>query len=249
MPVSADSRLRASAWLTRMWSISSRAAVEDAAEGAALGEHRRDVPQALGVALVGRVEAGGLELRAGRAEQDLRRGGERLVVEVAEHDDGPALLQQRGGVVAQRDRLGGAQGERVAGVARALVLVARLEAPGERQELGLQVRGDQVDPGDAHAQRAAAHLRRGRPVVLEADRVGPGGEGADALDVLERQLGEEADADAAVVGVGGEPGLPLALQARSAGPRTPARHPPPGPRGRRARSARSSPPATASFLS
>ena len=121
-------------------------------------------------------------------------------VEVAEDDDGPSFLEQRGGVVAQRDRLGGAQREGVAGVPRPLVLVARLEAPGERQQLGLQVGGDQVDSRDADPQRAAAHLGRRRAVVLEADRVGARGERADALDVVERQLGEVADADAAVVG-------------------------------------------------
>ena len=59
---------------------------------------------------------------APRAEQDLGGGGQRFVVEVAEHDHGALLalvVQQPSRVVAQGDGLGGAQRERVAGVARA----------------------------------------------------------------------------------------------------------------------------------
>jgi hypothetical protein len=77
------------------------------------------------------LEASCVDLRAGWAEQDLGGGGQRLVVEIPKHDQGalPALaVTQPGGVVAQRDGLGRSQCERVAGVARALALVARVEA-------------------------------------------------------------------------------------------------------------------------
>ena len=101
---------------------------EHAAEAAILGlDAGREVPRPL-PRRHPRVEARGVHLGAGRAEQDLRGGGQRFVVEVAEPDHGALLalvLQQPSGVVAQGDRLGRAHAERVAGVAGAFALVER----------------------------------------------------------------------------------------------------------------------------
>ena len=91
----------------------------------------------------------------------------------------------------------------VGGLLGALALVMRVEAAvGIALELRLEVGGDQVDPGHLDAQRAAAHLRRRQPVVLEPHGIGAGGEGADALDLVDGLACEEADADAAIVSVG-----------------------------------------------
>ena len=67
--------------------------------------------------------------------------------------------EQLGGVVAQGDRLGGAQGERVAGVAGALVLVARDEAPPGNAAAWTSDGGDEVDRGAVGRSGPAA--RRG----------------------------------------------------------------------------------------
>jgi hypothetical protein len=87
------------------------AAVELAAEAAGFGNAGREVPEALAVALVGAVEAGRPDLGARGSEQELGGGGQRLVVEVAEHDQGALLsvaVETARGGVAQRDGLGGA---------------------------------------------------------------------------------------------------------------------------------------------
>jgi hypothetical protein len=61
-----------------------QATVEHAAEATILGQDARcEVPQPLPVAGIVEVEAARVDLRAGRAEQDLRGGGQRLVVEIA----------------------------------------------------------------------------------------------------------------------------------------------------------------------
>jgi hypothetical protein len=66
------------------------------------------------------------------------------------------------------------------------------------------VAADQVDvlpggAGDAEAERAAAHLGERRALVVDVHRLQAGRELAQLLDVAERQLREEADADPSIV--------------------------------------------------
>jgi hypothetical protein len=138
--------------------------------GVVLDQSGGEVPEAHAVASIRLVEAGGLQLGAGRPEQDLRCRGERFVVEVAQHDGGAFIsvaVEQRVGAGANCDRFGGAACERVVAVARALALVLGLESAGERQELGLEVAGDEVElvtvGADADAARRAASRRSSFP--------------------------------------------------------------------------------------
>ena len=218
LPVSAASSRMTSAWLTRMWSISSRRPLKMRRGAVSAGISGAMFHSRWRVALVGPVEAGGVDLRAGRAEQDLRGGRERLVVEVAEHDDARAparAVEQRGRRRRSGDRLGGAQGERVAAIAGPLVLVARAEAAaGVAEQLRLQVRRHEVDLVPSNSTRTRSAPRPICVVVVpsSSSRTGSraGRERPDPLGLDERQPREEADADAAVVGVRRERRVPLA---------------------------------------
>jgi hypothetical protein len=147
-------------------------------------------------------------------------GGQRLVVEVAEHDHGALLslaVQQRGGVVTQGDGLSGAQRQRVSGVARAFAFVARVEAlRGVAEQLGLEVAGDEVDRGPVHVDAdpqppRPIWARRGAVVVeLHARRADR--EGTHTLDVAQRQAREKADADTTAVRIGRQLDMPDASQ-------------------------------------
>jgi len=81
-----------------------------------------------------------------------------------------------------------------------LALVARLKTPaGERQQLGLQMTGDDVElvcaGRDAHAQRAATHRVDRVAVIIDLDGRERLGELADLRDVAQRQPREHTDAD------------------------------------------------------
>jgi hypothetical protein len=113
------------------------------------------------------VEPRGAELAAWWAQQDLRRCGIRYVVQVAQHQErhAPAIAEQLVREEPQRDGLGSAPPQGDAGDLRTLALVMRREArsprPGEAQQLGLEMRRDEIgrEPLFRHAdpQRAAAH--------------------------------------------------------------------------------------------
>ncbi len=73
----------------------------DTREALALWDQQSQVPQPLPVALVRLVEPTRANLRAGRAVQELRSGGLRLIVEITSHDDGAVLTvsgEEVGGV-------------------------------------------------------------------------------------------------------------------------------------------------------
>jgi hypothetical protein len=85
-----------------------RARAKDARKAPLRRNHGREVPQPPGVAVVWLVETGRLDLRPERTEQDLRRRGQRLVVEVPEHHNRalvPVAPEQIVGVGANGDRL------------------------------------------------------------------------------------------------------------------------------------------------
>jgi hypothetical protein len=75
-----------------------------------------------------------------------------------------------------------------------------------------QVDRGRID-GDADPERAAAHLRRRRAVIVELHGRRPGREGSHALDVTQRQAREKADADTAPVRIRGQLDMPVAREA------------------------------------
>ena len=81
------------------------AAPVDSAESLLSRDARGEVPKPLRVTVVGVVKAAGTNLRAGRPVEDLRGGGLRLVVEIAEHDNGTLWMASEetcgGGAVAE----------------------------------------------------------------------------------------------------------------------------------------------------
>ena len=223
-PVSADSSRCASRVADHEMVDQLGAAVEDAAELAALGEPRARCSTAAGrrpcpawrslrcsnsepggPSRICVVAASGSSLRS---PSTTRRAVLAAAVE-------PCWSRRARSVIASAAR----RCERVPGVARALVLVSRAEAAvGIAQELGLQVGGDEVDRRaarlDPHPQRAAAHLgasscRRRRGVTGSV----PAGKARMRSTAVNGWRREEADADAAVVGVGRELDVPFAVEA------------------------------------
>ena len=182
-----------------------------------LGDERREIPQPPRVALVGLVEPAGADLRAAGPQEDLRRRCERLVVEVAEQDDGPFVpvpFEERVREHPHGCRLGRPAVQGVGAEACTLPLVARGEPPaGIGEELGLQVARDEVDPraggGDPDVQGPAAH-DGGRGVVGDLHRIQLGRELAEIRDVVDRGLRHERDTDASIVGEARQRGVPRA---------------------------------------
>jgi hypothetical protein len=80
---------RTSAWLTRMWSINSPRPRNTRLKRRSSGINGARFHSREPSALVRPIEARGADLRAWRPDQDLRRGRRRLVVQVAQHDQGP----------------------------------------------------------------------------------------------------------------------------------------------------------------
>src|SRR4051812_30681570 len=132
VPTSAESRPWASLWMVRIWLISSpwplkiRLVLRPSGRRGAIFQGRWPSPWS------GLVEAAGGELRAGRAEHDLRWGRQRPSLSSPSTTSArsrPWPSSTLGGVVADGDGLGGAPVARVAGLAGPQVLVAVLNAP------------------------------------------------------------------------------------------------------------------------
>ena len=140
-------------------------------------DQRGHVPQPRRIALVGPVVARSADLRAGRAEQDLRGRRLHLVVQVAQDGDlprPPVIGQQLVRERAQRRRLGRPAVQGVGAVAGPFALVARLEpAVRIRQQLRLQMtdRHPQrpVPAVDLHGQEAPRRLPRRQPRIVRLD--------------------------------------------------------------------------------
>ena len=117
-----------------MWSIDSLRPPIFAAEALGFGEAWGQISQPLHVPCVGVVKAGGGDLRAGRAVEDLGGGGLDLVVEIAEHHQRCLVVagQQVGGSGAEGDGFGGSAIQRVGAESGALALVVGAESVGEK---------------------------------------------------------------------------------------------------------------------
>ena len=143
---------------------------------------------------------------------------------------------------AERGCFGGAPVERVGRKPGALILVCRAEAAGEREQLRLQMRVDELHVAAVrahrHLQRGAAHqVHRARPIrtgriVANLDRQQPAGERPDLDRVVQHPPAQERDPDPplvrrrdrAVRHRGLERSLePAKRRSRSRSPATPAR--------------------------
>jgi hypothetical protein len=128
---------------TRMWSISSGLPwlIENSCAPSA--SRARGSTNA-GRPLVRDLEPAGVDLRSGRPEEQLRRRRLDRVVQIATQDNRLRLGCQGGcRPRPQAGRLSGAPVQSVGGEPGSFALVVRLEsATREREQLGLQMRGD-----------------------------------------------------------------------------------------------------------
>jgi hypothetical protein len=137
-----------------------------------------EVPQPVGVALVGVAEPAGADLGAAGPLQQGRGRGVLGVVKVAEHDHRPVLavpVEQLVGPDADGRGFGGSPVEGVGGVAGALVLVVAGEPVREPQQLELETTADQLHllaggGGNGDLQRGARQRGRGRGLVVDLHR-------------------------------------------------------------------------------
>jgi hypothetical protein len=123
-------------------------ATVDPGEALRRGDSGCEVPQPRSVAVVRVVMAGGADLRAGWAEQDLGGRGLWFVVEITQDDHRAVLAlaaQQLGGIGPDSGGFGGSSVERVHREAGPLILIAGREpAAGEGEQLGLQMTRNQI---------------------------------------------------------------------------------------------------------
>jgi hypothetical protein len=180
---------------------------------------RRQVPQPLRVAAVGVAEATGAVLRAGRPVQQLGGGGLLGVVQIAQHDQPPALpvpVQNAGSGDPNRHRFGAPPVQGVAGEPGPLVSSVALSRPtGNVSSLDFMFTVTRSQACPPRSSRRMCGAPRPIPVAVSvgASPVCTGRNGAGKSTTCPGVgAGQEPDPDTAGIGMRGQVGVPRAGQ-------------------------------------